>query len=452
MARERIRRYDNRSAERGEERRERGESRGGVCIAASGRGRQGRFGGGVGLLFSRDTSADLSAFHQHGSMQRQGPGQAGRRREEEDSGEIIPSSSLRDGTYTHRRRRTIPEMLEEVDRMDNLDEVGGELGQHPMNDALHRLIDGGDDTEGGEDDEVDADGEVDVDVDADVDLDEDKCTTGGHPVELFEAYEEANVQDKLCPVCLDVVRDAVEGPCGHVFCQLCAFQVLQMPDKRCPLDQRPLQVETVRPNHYLRRAVLNMPVRCPNHALGCASKLTVRALADHRLVCPWQTVLCGRCELHTCLRNKMAQHKLDECVERSVTCAFCAKKVRHNMLEGHVKKCPECPVPCPNACEQGQFPRGAVDAHVRSECPRQQVSCPVLLGCCPGALLRCDVPDHCKDVDASPHLAALVEVVQGMQRRMDTMQAELVRLRAHPSPQLNARTGQIDYALWQQGA
>ena len=51
-----------------------------------------------------------------------------------------------------------------------------------------------------------------------------------------------------CPVCLDLIKDAVMFPCSHNVCKSCTEQLLAMPDSKCPLCKQPAGRRDVRPN------------------------------------------------------------------------------------------------------------------------------------------------------------------------------------------------------------
>mmetsp|Transcript_34480 Transcript_34480/g.82136 ORF Transcript_34480/g.82136 Transcript_34480/m.82136 type:complete len:158 (+) Transcript_34480:742-1215(+) len=51
-----------------------------------------------------------------------------------------------------------------------------------------------------------------------------------------------------CPVCFDLIKDAVIYPCSHNVCKSCTEQLLAMPDSKCPLCKQPAGRRDVRPN------------------------------------------------------------------------------------------------------------------------------------------------------------------------------------------------------------
>ena len=51
-----------------------------------------------------------------------------------------------------------------------------------------------------------------------------------------------------CPVCFDLIKDAVMYPCSHNVCKSCADRLLAMTDSKCPLCKQPAGRRDVRPN------------------------------------------------------------------------------------------------------------------------------------------------------------------------------------------------------------
>lgn len=60
--------------------------------------------------------------------------------------------------------------------------------------------------------------------------------------------------DLTCPICLDLIRDACVGPCGHSFCQSCFFRLVRhsTEETRCPTCKHRVEASvSLIPNHSL---------------------------------------------------------------------------------------------------------------------------------------------------------------------------------------------------------
>lgn len=74
--------------------------------------------------------------------------------------------------------------------------------------------------------------------------------------------------DVKCCLCLDVCRDAVETPCGHLMCEACAadfsVRARRVRSTACPVCRTPLDHSHMfQPSAYIRRAIASMVRICP---------------------------------------------------------------------------------------------------------------------------------------------------------------------------------------------
>ena len=88
-----------------------------------------------------------------------------------------------------------------------------------------------------------------------------------------------------CPICTDLVEDAIQTPCQHVFCNLCILNWLEIGNFSCPVDRIPLsQYHLKTPSRIIKKLLDGLSVRCKNYDQGCSfiTKLeTVDCLSDH---------------------------------------------------------------------------------------------------------------------------------------------------------------------------
>ena len=101
--------------------------------------------------------------------------------------------------------------------------------------------------------------------------------TSGWDMEMFVETEKA--AEFQCMVCQEVVRQATQLDCGHLFCELCLSKALVY-SKVCPTCRAPASEKAAHPSAWHRRAVLNMHVRCPTD-LSCQWAGTLRQLPQH---------------------------------------------------------------------------------------------------------------------------------------------------------------------------
>ena len=87
-----------------------------------------------------------------------------------------------------------------------------------------------------------------------------------------------------CALCLGILREPVETPCQHWFCQDCT-QVMWPANGACPLCRRPVPTESLRRDHLIRSLVNHVAVRCPNHHMGCHWTGPEDSLPGHERQC-----------------------------------------------------------------------------------------------------------------------------------------------------------------------
>lgn len=61
-------------------------------------------------------------------------------------------------------------------------------------------------------------------------------------------------EDFLCPICFDVIEEAMMTRCGHTFCNRCIIQSIQM-SSRCPKCSRAVDESSIFPNFLLNELV-----------------------------------------------------------------------------------------------------------------------------------------------------------------------------------------------------
>ena len=126
-----------------------------------------------------------------------------------------------------------------------------------------------------------------------------------------------------CPICMDILRDAVGCPVGHAVCNEC-FQALPKQQKQCPQCRTAFAPGAGRPLCLARSLVDELQMHCLYRADGCRATLRLAELEVHQKKCPASPVVCPRpgCSLRL-PRAAMEAHKL-ACVLGNGICARCA--------------------------------------------------------------------------------------------------------------------------------
>ena len=109
---------------------------------------------------------------------------------------------------------------------------------------------------------------------------------------------------------------------------------------------------------------------------GCPWINELGSLNDHLQTCGYVLVLCSNgCKQHI-VRDKHLLHCADECTLRKHMCEHCkAEGPYMEIIGGHLDKCPDLMVPCPNSgCEVSIKRKDMASHHL--ECPHETISCP----------------------------------------------------------------------------
>ena len=73
-----------------------------------------------------------------------------------------------------------------------------------------------------------------------------------------------------CPICTTIVKNPVQTPCEHVFCNDCIKDWLQTGNFTCPVDRHELSESLLKPpSRIIQKFLDGLTIRCQNHELGC---------------------------------------------------------------------------------------------------------------------------------------------------------------------------------------
>ncbi|KAK6169292.1 hypothetical protein SNE40_020372 [Patella caerulea] len=190
----------------------------------------------------------------------------------------------------------------------------------------------------------------------------------------YDAVFDTEIDKKYtCPVCLAVLRDAVQTHCGHRFCSMCIANVVgSRPSARCPVDNTLFIVATqLFEDNAIRREILSFATKCcycvdgcqwngelrdyEDHVVNCVYRpvectyncgdfITFYSLQDHLLVCPRRPVICPHCEEYV-IHDDMTKHQLLLCLKIPVVCTLCGRSgISRESIAQHVDiKTGDCP-------------------------------------------------------------------------------------------------------------
>ncbi|KAL5476301.1 hypothetical protein EMCRGX_G026227 [Ephydatia muelleri] len=207
----------------------------------------------------------------------------------------------------------------------------------------------------------------------------------------------------LCNICLHVLHDPYQTPCGH---------------RCCPVDRRPIDSSTVYPDNAAKLEINCLKVKCPNERNSCDWVGELSDAEAHIERCGFACVGCPQCGM-ALKRSALAAHE-SQCPKRLVSCTYCNVDYPNDLADAHTRDCTHFPEPCPNHCREQTFPRCDLKAHIEGECPLQEVICELsVMGCCE-SVKRSSVREHL--------ITCSSERAGALAKRVVQQEAEIVRL------------------------
>lgn len=181
-----------------------------------------------------------------------------------------------------------------------------------------------------------------------------------------------------CAICHHLPKDATmlnneeKNPCQHTFCFSCIKHLFRRDDDddtdvdehrsvRCPTCRHLTKEVHLIPNSSIRRHVLNIRARCVNTTTTITGATVVEGCQWHQSIgkngekyeahvkeCKFTGAPCEKCKVFV-WHEKLQQHLINECTERTITCAAidnhtdgCGQEIKLSgtcsMIE-HLAKC-----------------------------------------------------------------------------------------------------------------
>ena len=79
------------------------------------------------------------------------------------------------------------------------------------------------------------------------------------------------VEEIVCTICTEVVKDPVQTPCEHLFCKECITKWLTGEhEKNCPIDRQAVSLNDLKPPSRMTRKLFDkLIIKCKNFSEGC---------------------------------------------------------------------------------------------------------------------------------------------------------------------------------------
>ena len=271
-------------------------------------------------------------------------------------------------------------------------------------------------------------------------------------------------EDLVCPICKDLLDDAQQTPCGHLFCKKClektknsqghqrqqvSFEWHSEPlndgwhreSSECPVC-RSKQSKAAYNDTYNDRRVKSLKVKCPN--LPCQWTGPLSEVGKHKSSasgCQHEKVKCPKACGEEMTRGCLPQHQQNSCPLRAHCCRFCYKQDTYrNITTKHYEICERVPLPCPNKCGKQRIEKKEIEQHL-AECPEQMIKCTYIEIGCQETVARRHLDQH-KEERKDHHLLLAIDRVAKVCGAMSQLYSlyEQQALRQH---QLESKLAQL---------
>ena len=197
------------------------------------------------------------------------------------------------------------------------------------------------------------------------------------------------LEELKCPICLELVNDAKQTSCGHVFCAGCIKIKNQ-----CPICKAECQIF---PDNRTMRQVRNLHVKCLNSKRGCKWQGDLGECDDHMTSkCSFEVIPCPlKCGVRG-QRRKLKDHTDKECKLRPFPCRHCGRDGVFDLITtSHYTICTSFTLPCPAGCRK-TVKRGNMKHHLAT-CEEELVACEYSQIGCDSVIKRKDHNKHLQD-------------------------------------------------------
>ena len=111
-----------------------------------------------------------------------------------------------------------------------------------------------------------------------------------------------------CAICLSVLKDPYQTPCGHRFCSKCIRPVMASDNSVCPTDRKEINTGNTFPDNAVKLQINGLKVRCPMAARGCEWTGELCNEAAHLSRCPHARVELICACVCACVMNEPLVH------------------------------------------------------------------------------------------------------------------------------------------------
>ncbi|XP_067681954.1 TNF receptor-associated factor 3-like isoform X2 [Haliotis asinina] len=271
-----------------------------------------------------------------------------------------------------------------------------------------------------------------------------------------------------CPVCLEVLKNAVQTSCGHRMCEECSLTIFAKGEPaQCPASDpeepcEPIYKKQLFRDASARREIRQVPVYCQNRAQGCTVTVPWKDLETHMSNCPYQGLECPN-KQYGCKEvipsKDMDRHVQSACQFRQITCRYCKTQYPvKDERKHHEEDCPETVIPCPFKCGAQPMARKDLNEHSKS-CLKKPHECRFKSAGCTFVGTEADIEEHIKN-SVNEHLELVTMYTGSMELQSFEIRSQLqeitqqrdalrgeVAARSQENEELKQKVGSLEKTL-----
>ncbi|XP_031570478.1 TNF receptor-associated factor 2-like [Actinia tenebrosa] len=204
----------------------------------------------------------------------------------------------------------------------------------------------------------------------------------------------------LCSKCKNIVRNALQTPCGHRYCADCLESEFIKGQASCEICNKGLTRGKVFRDKFCDREIQNLILFCIYCIFGCKWKGELRHRGEHQKTCEFAPISCinPKCDKKI-PRSNLAAHLQDECLYRELACSYCGQPYVAAFAKEHEKACPAIPTICPSCGKE--FLQSELKKHRDTSNPDV---CEVLEASCPFVAAGCKIDKPMKRQERKAHM------------------------------------------------
>ncbi|KAF2071994.1 hypothetical protein CYY_006683 [Polysphondylium violaceum] len=212
-----------------------------------------------------------------------------------------------------------------------------------------------------------------------------------------------------CSICLDIKPVLYQCYNGHMNCLQCWENHLKT-NKTCPVCRLDITLQTLAQNLALKFFLSQEMMKCPYSNL-CESMNYGTFKDKHNNECLYRSI---KCQCSVIMKFNEFENHQKQCPKSKFICPHCF--IVFNRDSNHLEICDEMDISC-HQCKTKIKRKELID-HVRHECPKTKITCPLKYLGCRIAFKREDKKSHftsiqhlnvCMDISDQPVFMTTLE-------------------------------------------